>query len=56
MTAPLRVDTETFTDQFDFKKFARDLLSGNAGVGYLPADNGPLDWLERALPLVEGTP
>ncbi len=55
MTAPMKVDTETFTDQFDFDKFARDLLSDNAGVGHLPSDNGPLDWLERALPLVQGT-
>jgi hypothetical protein len=56
MTAPIKVDTETFSDQFDFKAFARNLLSGQAGVGALPGDIGPLDWLERALPLIEGTP
>ncbi len=54
MNAPIVVDTETFTDSFDFVGFARRLLSGHAG-GSLPGDQGPLDWLLRALPLVQGT-
>lgn len=54
MSTTLRVDTEVFADDYDFEAFARRLLSGEAG-GSLPTDQGPLDWVERAMPIVQGT-
>lgn len=54
MSASLRVDTETFDAAYDFDGFARRLLEGNAG-GALPTDNGVLDWIERAMPLLRGS-
>jgi hypothetical protein len=56
MSTPVRVDTVTFVDGFDYQGFARSLLSGSGVVGSLPSDQGPLDWLARALPLLSGTP
>jgi hypothetical protein len=56
VTVPIRVDTETFSEQFDFSGFAHRLLLNQSGVGTLPGDQGPLDWLERALPLLSASP
>jgi hypothetical protein len=50
VTAPLTIDTITFTDSFDFATFARDVLRGGAGTGSLPTDMLPLDWVFRAWP------
>lgn len=55
MSATLQVDTETFSDDYDFNGFARRLLAGEAG-GVLPTDQGPLDWVERAKPLLAKSP
>jgi hypothetical protein len=52
---PLRVDTVTFDDGFDYERFARDLVDGNAGVGGSPFDQGWLDWFTRAMPILDGT-
>jgi hypothetical protein len=47
-----RVDTVTFTDDFDFLGFVRSVLAGEPVVGSLPTDSGHLDWWTRAWPLI----
>ena len=56
MTAPIRVDTVTFTDETDIEKIARDALSGSGGFGSYPRDRAPVDWIFRAYPELIGTP
>ena len=52
MTHPARIDTVTFTDDFDFHAFVRSVLAGEPVVGGLPTDSGHLDWWGRAWPLI----
>jgi hypothetical protein len=56
MTAPLRVDTVTFTDATDFDALAHQVLRGDGGFGAYPSDNAPVDWVFRAYDQVLGTP
>lgn len=56
MTAPVRVDVVTFTDDGDIEKIARDALSGSGGFGSLPGDRAPVDWIFRAYAELAGTP
>lgn len=56
MTAPIRVDVVTFTDETDTDQVAHDALSGSGGLGSFPSDNAPVDWIFRAYPALTGTP
>lgn len=56
MTAPIRVDVVTFTDDVDIEKIARDALSGSGGFGSCPGDRAPVDWIFRAYAELAGTP
>jgi hypothetical protein len=56
MTAPVRVDTVTFTDATDFDALAHQVLRGDGGFGAYPSDNAPVDWVFRAYDQVLGTP
>lgn len=52
MSRAVRIDTVTFTDDFDFHQFVRSVLAGEPVVGGLPTDSGHLDWWDRAWPLI----
>jgi hypothetical protein len=44
----VRVDNVNLTDATDFDALALEVLRGGGGVGSLPSDNAPLDWILRA--------
>lgn len=56
MTAPRTIDGVTLSDQTDFAAFVHDVLRGGGGVGSLPSDNRPLDWILRAYAELAGSP
>jgi hypothetical protein len=56
VTASVRVDTVTFTDELDVERVALEVLSGHGGYGSLPNDRAPIEWIFRALPELAGTP
>lgn len=55
MTAPVRLDTVTLTDDFDFYSFIRSVLAGEPVIGSLPTDTGSLGWWARAWPIIESS-
>jgi hypothetical protein len=48
LPAPRRVDTVTLTPATDFAALVREILLGGGGVGSLPSDCFPVDWIFRA--------
>lgn len=56
MPAPRKVDTVTFSDATVFGALVHDVLRGQGGVGALPSDHLPLDWVTRAYAELAGSP
>ncbi len=54
--AARRVDNVTLTVTTDFAAFVREVLLGGGGVGSLPSDCFPVDWVFRAYGELHGTP
>jgi hypothetical protein len=53
MTAPVRLDTVTLSDDFDFDRFFRSVLAGEPVIGSLPTDSSLASWWARAWPIIE---
>lgn len=54
--AARRVDNLTLTATTDFAALVREVLLGGGGVGSLPSDCFPVDWVFRAYGELHGTP
>jgi hypothetical protein len=52
---PRRVDTVTLSATTDFAALVREVLRGGGGVGSLPSDCFPVDWIFRAYRELHGT-